>query len=831
MRAYYKNTWINVVKDLGSDVHKGLDESECNVRREVEGNKLSLPYKKALLNLLLEILKQRYLYVFIIVIGFFLYYNLYLMAIIASSLILFILIMKIYHDVFKEKEIEILQNLNTTQVLVLREGIEKLVEAESLVKGDIVYFRKNSIIAADIRIIDSEDIKVDERGVTGDNFIKEKYSVKMEEDVNSIGEINNMLFRGSVIKNGQGKGVVVEVGNNTQLGKLVKIINNTNEKKDLIIKKLQNKVLNIALCLILVHVNLMLVFPGKFTDKIVLLAQGIFAITTILIPFIIIYYGKFIRKKIYEEDKITINNFSALELSKNIKILFLEKIGNLSKDELYVNKLYTNDQTYNSNKIDLGDINLRRLIDISVICNNAKANNDNNWIKGNRYEVAYARYGMEYSIHKGSMDTSNRRKFEINRSSSKDIITTVNKTKRGYRANSRGDLESLLSSCTHILINGIERELTSEDIIKIKLADLNFSKEGLLTEGFAYRSFNYEPSPYENIESNLVFVGIIALENPLFDDAREDIKNILDEGILPVIFTEDNKLQGEVFGRRIGLISNEDQITSGVELEALSDEELISVVSKARIYCRISPEMKNKIVSLYNSDGYNFVAEGKTIGDLSVVSLAKVGIAKESFSMLLKKIADIYTEESSIKAFFNLRKRYSEIEEGIKRGITFYTLIVLSEILMLNFQYFFTSGNLEMECYIALINLVIVTPVILINALYGTEENSSKKLILRALLFIIIPSFAIYFLKESYSLIALFLLGGMSILDVIINCRVFSKGNLKGFKLLLVTMLGYALSIVVVLFIYKIVFTPITLIISAWLLFIFLLGGLIIRKW
>ena len=241
--------------------------------------------------------------------------------------------------------------------------------------------------------------------------------------------------------------------------------------------------------------------------------------------------------------------------------------------------------------------------------------------------------------------------------------------------------------------------------------------------------------------------------------------------------------------------------------------------------------MKNKIVSLYNSDGYNFVAEGKTLGDLSLVSLAKVGIAKESFSMLLKKIADIYTEESSIKAFFNLRKRYSEVEEGIKRGITFYTLIVLSEIFMLNFQYFFTSGNLEMEYYIALINLIIVTPVILINALYGRGEESNKKLILRALLFIIIPSFAIYFLKESYSLIVLFLLGGMSILDIIINCRVFSKGNFKGLKLLLVTMLGYALSIVAVLFIYKISFTPITLIISAWLLFIFLLGGLIIRKW
>ena len=396
------------------------------------------------------------------------------MAIITTCLVLSILIMKIYHDVFKEKEIEILQNLNTTQVLVLREGVEKLIEAESLVRGDIVYFRKNSIIAADIRIIDSEGVKVDERGVTGDNFIKEKYSVKLEDEVSSIGEISNMLFRGSVIKDGQGKGVVVEVGNNTQLGKLVKIINNINVKKDLTVKRLQNKILNIALCLILVQANLMLIFPGKFSDKMILLAQGVFSIVSILIPFIIIYYGKAIRKKTYEEDNIELNNFSVLELSNKVKIFFLEKVGNLSKNELYVDKLYTNEQIYSSNKIDTGDINLRRLIDISIICNNAKCNNDNNWTKGTMHEIAYARYGMDNSIHKGSLDVANRRKFELPRSSSKDIITTVNKTKRGYRANSRGNLESLLNSCTHILINGIERELTSEDIIKIKLADLNF---------------------------------------------------------------------------------------------------------------------------------------------------------------------------------------------------------------------------------------------------------------------------------------------------------------------------------------------------------------------
>ena len=291
----------------------------------------------------------------------------------------------------------------------------------------------------------------------------------------------------------------------------------------------------------------------------------------------------------------------------------------------------------------------------------------------------------------------NRRKFEIANLLENYIITTVNKNKNGYRANSRGRLDSILNCCTHILINGIEREIRSEDIMKIKLADLNFSKDGLLTEGFAYRSFNYEPSKYENIESNLVFVGIIALENPLVDDVKDDISTIIEGGVLPIIFTEDNKLSAEILGRKIGLISNEDQITAGEELELLNEEELIKTVSKARIYCKVNPEIRNKIISLYNNDGFGFVAEGYGLADLSIISLANLGIVKGKVSMLLRKIGDAYTEKSTIKALFDLKNRENEIKEANKAGLSIYVIISIAEIVFLNLQYFFANGSLDKE--------------------------------------------------------------------------------------------------------------------------------------
>lgn len=831
MEKYYGKSWIKVVEELNSNVNKGLYEYDCNLRREIENNKISLPYSKGFLKLFLGPLKQRYLYIYLIFIIFFFFNRFYVMGTISAILLIINLSLKLYDEIHKEKEIEILQNLNTSQVLVLREGIEKLVEAEDLVKGDIIYFRKNSIIAADIRVIDSENLKVDEKGVTGDNFIKEKDSIKIDYTVSSIGEISNMIFRGSVVKEGSGKGVVVEVGSNTQLGRLVKIINNTNNKKDILIKRTETNLFKIILCLILVQAILVLVFPGKLINKTELFAQGIFAIISIVFPFILLYYGKAFRKKVLIEDNIELNNISAIPLLSDAKIFFMEKIGNITRDELYVEKIYTNEQIYLSNKVDIVDINIKRLLDISILCNNSKYNRENTFIKGNIFEVAYAKFGIENSIYKERLEGLNRRKFELANSSDNSIITTINKNKKGYRANSRGKLESVLNCCTHILINGIEREINPEDIMKIKLADLNFSKEGLLTEAFAYRSFNYEPSKYENIESNLVFVGVIALENPLVDDVVDDINTIIESGVLPIIFTDDNKLSAEILGKKIGLISNQDQITSGVELESLSEEELIKTVSKARIYCKVNPETKNKIISLYNGDGYGFIAEGQTLADLSIISLASLGIVKGKVSMLLRKIGDVYTEKSSIKAFFDLINREKEIREANKTGLSIYAIISLAEIIFLNIQYFFGNGILTKEYYLILLNLFLMLPIILLNILCGNKTYKGKKAILRGVLFSIIPVASIYFIKNSYDIIGFLLIGGMAILDTLINCNIFSRNNLKFIKFFVISILIYGLSLTGLIIFTGFKFDLIIGIVVAWVLFIFILGDLIIRKW
>lgn len=833
MRSFYSSTVVRVAELLNTNIDKGLTTEECLKRKEEQGdNKIYLPYSKGFLKLISELVFEKYIYVYLIFIILFALNKFYEISIISGIILTLNIGFKLYYEFQKEKEINLLQNLNVSQVLVLRDNKEKIIEAEELVKGDIVYFRKNSLISADIRIIESKDLKVDESSVTGDKFFKSKYSNKMENRNYSIGNINNILFRGSFIKDGSGKGIVVEIGNNTQLGKLMRIIESTKKKKHLELKNVEKDMFNIGICLVLIQFILIVVFPGSLESKLPLMGNGLFAILCIFVPFIAIVYSRYIKGKILISEEIELNNFSALQLSEKVKIFFLDKIGAITKNELSLKLLYTNDQSIEFENINEIDINIQRLIDISILCNNAKYNKDNNWAKGDMYEIAYIKSAQQKNIIKSKLDNGSRRLFDVPRTSNKRLITTVNKSHRnGYRANTRGELNSVLECCTSILINGLEKEITSEDIMKINLAYVEYSKMGYITEAFAYRSFNYEPSEYENVESNLVFVGLMALENTLVEDVNEEISSLVSSGVLPIIFTEDNKTVAEVMGRKIGLITQENQISSVEDIQDLTDEKLLEIVSRTRIYSKITPEFKNKIITLYKESNYDFALEGETLSDISLVSLAELGIIKTDFSMLLKKVGDVYTTKSSIKTFFALKETNKTVKDAISRGLIMYTTVVLMQIMLFSL-YKLNSKDYNIEyLFILFTNLILLTPAILMNMIYGKSESNSKKLILRSTLLISLPLVGSYLSETNYQVIAYVLIGIIMLIDSILNNNLVKDKDLKGLRLLIIYIILFVITSIVLIFINQYSYFVIDLVIVGALSLIFLISEIIIKKW
>nr|WP_243278043.1 HAD family hydrolase [Clostridium yunnanense] len=613
-----------------------------------------------------------------------------------------------YYEVIKSrKELNILNGLDYTSTRVLRNGIRGDIKSEELVVGDIVVLKKNQLVPADIRVIESEELKVNEKNITGEDFISEKYETMIEGVVNSLSDMKNIVFKGSTVVHGDGLGIVVATGATTQLGKNMALLNSSGVRKNTLGIELEQKLNSITIYATIIAGIAALIInavSGKDPD-INLLISEVYSVQTIGYVVIVILFI-YLYKKHLKQDGIEVINLSVLSDQKKIDIIFLEKIGAISINKMIVKKMYTDEKVYNEDEGDKNDINLQRMINIGLLSNNAIYNVNDDTGKGDITEVALLRIGASRGIYKGMLMTKQRRIFEIPFDLERRMVTTLNKVEKNYRANLRGALDEVLSRCTHIMKEGVEKEITEEDIENIKNCDYNFSNEGLITMGFAYRSFGYQPTPDENIESNLVFVGIMAFLNPVVEESDEIIKTLKRNNIAPMLITEDNKIAAAKTASDISLINSIDEVISGVELDSLSDEEMISVLSKVKVFSRISYEMKNRIINMFINDGYTVAVVGDNLTDLPSLSAAQLGISYgDKCSSLVKKLSDVYIKEDCLHKFLELKNKLIVLRRNTYLGssllkylIALQTLsILVPKILNLNFTkdiYLIAAENL-----------------------------------------------------------------------------------------------------------------------------------------
>ena len=781
---------------LGSNVYKGLIEYDCILRRERYGdNKVTIPNKKSVKRSLLDKVFSWTSLIYLAVVILFIIKKKYIFLSIELAVYILGLVHTAWYSWKNKKNVEFLSKLNTTNVMVLREGVERIVTAEELVIGDIVIFKENSFISADLRIISSQDLKVDERSITGDKILKDKYEAMIDHNVASLSDISNILYRGSIIKRGSGSGVVIATGMNTHLGKLLSSLDRYELKKNSGFKELDGIIGKMNTICILITIILSFIIPGKSTIRQDVLLACIFISTALIYPIIYYVYDKIIIKEL-EREEIYLNNIFSLNDIDTVKVLFIEKNGSITEDKAQVEKLFYDETSFSIKDIDKKNTDLLRLIDISCITSNIyNDTKDEDDILGE----AYIKFCEEYNFDRSRIVKENRFKFRTEVNSTNSIRTTVTKNERGFRATSRGSLDKIIPKCKSILINGVEHPLTEEEINKIKLADLCFSREGLITEAMAYRRFNYEPSKEENIESNMVLVGLFGLKNSIVEDVKEDIESLFDDGILPLLFCEDNKISAEILGRNIGLISSSKEVTSGVELSHMSEEEFYKTVSKARIFCRLKPDQKLKIVNAFYNDGFKVAVEGETLGDLSLISMSNIGIGKAKASKILKHICDIYTEKSSIKALLHLKRKDKEVRKSIEYANSIYMQFILSQIFMMYAYYFIDDKILFKNSSIISLNLLLIPMVLLALNNLSINNIENKHSLLNAVIYNVVTIVAILAMKENIEIVV-FLIMCINFLTYLYRNQF---KNIYEYKNFIYTALYIIIVIIGTIFLYK----------------------------
>lgn len=751
---WYNYTWNYAVKALNSDIYYGLKEEQVLKSREEYGdNKIEKPVNKNIGSLIVEELKNIFLIIFIINIIILIYSKSYIWAafITVSFVVNIGIIVKLEKDRFKG--LNQIDRLNTYNVQIIRNGKDIIIPVEDLVVGDIVCINKGNIVPADIRLIKSNNLKVKENSVTGENYIVDKYETKIEDRDISLSQMNNILFRSSYVTHGEGIGIVIATGMKTQIGNIVHMSFKDENREEHFKKELFNK-LNLMTYIWISFMVLQLFLGFKKYMNLEGAARNlgknlsIYTASPMLIVLVTAYAYTILKLK---KQGMVLKNISSLYGIGNVNIVAFEKMGTLSQEVMEFKNIYINGELKEVPSVQFKfDEDIERLISIAVLCSSGKHSAVKEIERETLEEAELMEFCKVHNMYKNSLEAKYPKIAEIPMDPIRKTVVTINKVDENFRANVKGFLDYILERCTHIRLNGVEREITKDDIAKIKNINLKLCGECLNVVALASRAFSYEPSLNENIESNLVFEGLLAFHNPLKDDYEDDLNYYGTNCIKPVFLTKDNKLTAYSIGKKIKLVTKVDQVLSGIEISYMNEEQLEYSIGKVSILSNIDDKSKVRIAEMLKKKGYNLAMIGKNLKDLSYLTHCYISMALgEGCSNTLKKLCHVFAEKfnlenckilinssKSFKNFFNdiiLYFIYVFICEGVN--------ISLSNVLNKNHavpMYFYLYINLVT---LPIMSIVIFNEINLKENKWREEEklNVLNKNILKAAIFGALP--------------------------------------------------------------------------------------------
>ena len=688
MKQWYGKSINKVVNTLDSDIRLGLTENKVKHMRENYGENIILkPKIESLLSLIIKEICQLWVIVTLIFITMLFYNNLAIIGGLITLILIISFVFIIHGDYKEEKSLMVIDNLNTIFCYAVRNGTSCKISCEELVVGDVVYLEKGGHVPADMRIIESKDLLVMEVAVTGEKYEVEKYSMKIEGGIINLSQIKNMVFKSSIITRGSGTGLVIATGMNTQIGKIASALLEYKKDNRVFTKKLA-KIANSAALITMIAGLVILSFTvySKYNTHENINAL-IYIFMTFNSPIFIIILFLFFKTtfKEFKKNNIYIKNISVIYFLSNITTIFTKKIGGISESKLIFREIYCDNVIIDvqHQSITIEDT-VERIISIALLCCETSKKRQNNNSIENLSEQAILQFCNEKFSERVELEFKQKRILKIPYDSDRRIKTVLNKIDDRYRANVSGTLDGLLNKCTHILINGVEKEIKDTDMETIINVHIEMSNKAYNVVGLAYRNFNYEPSVDENIESNLVFVGLIGFENPIKCSSYAAVKSCNDINIRLIIDEDDNKLAALAFGKLIGISQSKEEILSGIEIDYMSKEEFDNNLEGVSIFSKISPYHKNEIVSSLKTKGYFIASVGDSLTDLEYLNNSHISIATgKECSNVIRKLSSLFLQENELSEIINLVNHSKKIINYLSELGLFLSVTGLSQILII----------------------------------------------------------------------------------------------------------------------------------------------------
>ena len=683
-----------VEQQLGTDLKKGLSSDEVVKRQEKYGfNELKAAKKKTLLQRFLDQFKDFSIIVLIIA------------AIVSGAvgiangegvtdtiIIMIVVIVNaiigVSQEAKAEKSLEALQKLTDHAAKVIRNENITFISAKELVPGDIVVLDTGDYIPADLRVIEAVNLKAQESSLTGESVPVEKNIEKIENNEVGIGDRVNMLFSSSLVTYGRGKGIVVETGMTTEVGKIAGMINDVEKQETPLQTKLNKlgKILGIVALAICVFIFIVGLIQGKepigmFMTAVSLavaaIPEGLAAVSTIVLA---IGVQKMVKKN------AIVKRLPAVETLGSATVICSDKTGTLTQNKMTVKKIFWNDAIRDLDNIGENEIDeeLKKLVYANMLCNDTKISNEGE-LTGDPTETALVDMAFKLDFDPSIYDRTPRIE-EVPFDSERKLMTTVNKVDDDYVVYTKGGIDELLKRCNSYEINNNVNNDLGAYINKIRQENEKMAKEALRVLGCAYKVIDHFPSKEEmkNIENNLTFIGMVGMIDPPRQEAKVAVEKCKTAGIKTVMITGDHKITATAIARELGILENDDEAITGQDLENMTDEELEKSVRHYSVYARVSPEHKVRIVKAWQKNGEIVAMTGDGVNDSPALKTSDIGCAMGVVGTdVAKEAADVILTDDNFATIVSAVEEGRRIYDNILKVIQFLLSSNIGEIVVL----------------------------------------------------------------------------------------------------------------------------------------------------
>lgn len=621
--------------------------------------------------------------------------------IVDGSIILGIVVMNALFGVFQErkseKAIDSLKKISQPQTLVLRDGQILKIKTDEIVLGDVVCLQAGSIVPADLRLIESSNLAINESTLTGESKASKKYADSLYEKDVALADRKNIAYGGSAVESGHAKGVVFAIGKESEIGKIAQSLKETKKELTPLQKNIQSvgKILTYII-LLMAAVTFVLETisnPNQILRSfLTAVAISVAAIPESMPAVITIIMSLGISK--LSKQKTIVKHMPAVETLGSCDVICSDKTGTITQNCMKVERFFTFFEKNGKNF----DIFLKTMI----LCNDCFVGEKD--FVGGATEIALVKFAQSQGLSKTELDKIYPRVDEIGFSSERKMMSTLNDVGGTKVCFVKGALDRVLSKCEFYLDNVTIRPLDDQVKQKIMRENKLMCDDALRVISFAFKTNNSQKID----ESGLIFLGLCGLQDPPRPEIFKAVEDCKKAHMRPIMITGDFKDTAFAIAKKVGIATRVDQVISGQELDGYSDEEFLKIVETKCVFARVSPTHKVKIVEALKKCGHIVAMTGDGVNDAPSLKKADIGIGMgKSGTDVVKDVADILITDDNFATIIIAVKEGRKIYSNIQKTIKYLFSANMAEILALFFiSIIFPGKTFLLPVQILFVNLI-----------------------------------------------------------------------------------------------------------------------------